>query len=90
VSRLKVRRIVTGKEHGMDVSKDVARFREEISELSELTDSEIEELYREWSSENHCAGWLSVTDRAVRVFRNWVTKSPMQLKLEEREEDEGD
>ena len=41
--------------------------------MSQLSDAELVELYRRWSEEFWCAGFMSATEGTVRQFRKWLT-----------------
>ena len=46
------------------------------SRLSGFTDYKLRELYREWSQETACAGWLGCSKRGLKAFAEWATVAP--------------
>ena len=37
----------------------------------------IEKLYREFSDDQYCAGWMSVDDQMLEEFERWLAKYDM-------------
>jgi hypothetical protein len=55
-----------------DYPEDVERLKQGIPQLNLLSDLEIQAVYREYSEETHCAGWLILNDAGVEAFNNWL------------------
>jgi len=54
----------------------IAIFREIEPRLSAYSDIQVCSMYRGWSNETACAGWLSVTDRGAVEFCKWAFTYP--------------
>jgi len=45
--------------------------------LAEIPDAGVAELYRRYSQETACAGWLTLFEKDVPFFLEWVFTSPL-------------
>lgn len=51
--------------------EDITRIKKEIVEFKDLSDREIQYLYREYST-CYCAGWLILDDLGLEEFKRWA------------------
>lgn len=49
-----------------------------FTQFSLLSDAQIESLYKEWSQDNYCASWLSMSEVGARNFIKWATTTPCE------------
>ncbi len=56
----------------------VLRLRDSDIRFAELTDAQLCQLYRNWSSEN-CNGWMSMNNQVITAFKAWAFNSPFEL-----------
>ena len=54
----------------------IALFREIEPKLEGYTDEQVRNMYRAWSNETACAGWLSVTMHGAKAFCEWAFTYP--------------
>lgn len=59
-----------------DYPEDLAQIMEYLIENGAVyaTPKEIEKLYRQYSSEEWCAGWMSVAEYILPSFAQWLSK----------------
>jgi len=80
------------KEFEKERDADCLMFKMNIPEFKHVPIEIIKKLYSQYSHETACAGWLSIDYRdpkgTVIEFRDWATKSPLRVAMEEQAEDE--
>jgi len=54
--------------------------------IEALTDSQIAELYHQWSEIHFSAGWLRLGDETIAAFLEWATVSPVQRMVNAQEQ----
>ena len=43
------------------------------------SDERITDLYKNWSLEYHCAGWITQSELGVKAFIQWATTAPCDI-----------
>ncbi len=61
------------------VTEDIQRLRSGIPALAALSDAAVEGMYRSWSEDMYCAGWMHIGDEEVTEFREWATATVAEL-----------
>jgi hypothetical protein len=67
--------------------KTIAQIRARNTRLNQYDDRAIASLYRSYSAETACAGWLdSTTERVIDCFITWALTTPADLFMTEEHE----
>lgn len=67
--------------------KTIAQIRARNSRLNQYDDKAIASLYRAYSAETACAGWLDSTpERVIDCFIKWALTAPADLFMSEEHE----
>lgn len=61
-------------EFDFDYPEDMKLILDYLNEHGEILVGElgIERLYREFSDEKYCAGWMSVSNQMLEEFEDWL------------------
>lgn len=60
-------------------------LRSKIKIFEILNDKQLSTLYSKYSNDFHAAGWLDKKYLDLNQFYNWATKSPLDLILEQKQ-----
>lgn len=54
--------------------EDIKAIREYLESVGELkcTDKELDDLWSEFSEDYYCAGWMTVTDKLLEQFADFL------------------
>ncbi len=57
-------------------AETILAIRQRNTRLNVLHDSTLRDLYRTWSTESACAGWLAPSDTSITLFVEWALTAP--------------
>ncbi len=56
----------------IDYPEDLAKIRNIIPELKDISDAQIQDMYSFWSEYFYCASWHVIFAGVVEEFRDWI------------------
>ena len=63
---------LSGAEKPIEYPEDIKKLKEYFPELKALSDSKVQEIYREYSEDYYCAGWLILTEDSRKEFSEYL------------------
>ena len=57
----------------------VDAVKAQSARLALESDERVMVLYKQWSHECHCAGWITQSELGVKAFIEWATTAPCDI-----------